>query len=144
MANRNAELPLPTLAPDPSQVCPPCGRCCRYVAVGIDPPTSVRRVSTVLWMLYHRGLAVYEAHDGEWFLLVTTPCAHLRDDGLCGIYENRPFICRDYHVEGCEGTSAEPAERVRFDGADAFLAWLKAKRPALHARCASAGVIPKL
>ncbi|HMM33746.1 MAG TPA: hypothetical protein PKA62_03300, partial [Thermoanaerobaculia bacterium] len=29
---------LPTLSapPDPATVCPPCGKCCRYVAVGID------------------------------------------------------------------------------------------------------------
>ena len=37
-----------------------------------------------------------------WYLLVHTKCKHLRDDNLCGIYETRPQICRDYSTEACE------------------------------------------
>lgn len=135
---------LPTIekAPDPSEVCPPCGKCCRYVAVGVDPPTSVGRVSTLLWILYHRGLSVYESHEGDWFLLVPALCEHLRPDGLCGVYESRPLICRDYEVDGCEGTSAEPAEKTRFDDGAALLRWLKERKKALWARCEAAGIVP--
>ncbi|MCE7958773.1 MAG: hypothetical protein DYH06_12695 [Acidobacteria bacterium ACB2] len=101
--------PLPSHpgTPDPSAVCSPCARCCRHVAVGIDPPDTVRRVSTALWFVYHRRISVYQSHDGDWFLNVPTDCEHLRPDGLCGVYESRPLLCREYDVEGCEGTSEE-------------------------------------
>lgn len=141
------DAPLPTLpalegAPDPSVVCPPCGKCCRYVSVGIESPTSVGRASTILWLLYHHGIGVYEAHDGGWFLVVPTECENLKPTGLCGVYESRPLLCRDYDVVGCEGTSPEPAEKLRFDDAGRFVSWLSKKRPALYERCLSAGVIP--
>ncbi len=131
---------LPVL--DPAVVCPPCARCCRHVAAQIDPPATVRRVSTALWFVYHEGISIYQAHDGDWFLLATTPCSNLRPDGLCGVYENRPLLCREYDVAGCEGTSAEPAERLRFDDARSFVAWLAAARPRLYRRCVEAGIVP--
>jgi hypothetical protein len=40
--------------------------------------------------------------DEVWYLLVHTTCRHLRDDNLCGIYETRPQICRDYTTDACE------------------------------------------
>ncbi len=40
--------------------------------------------------------------DGTWYILVHTKCKHLRDDNLCGIYETRPQICRDYTTDNCE------------------------------------------
>ena len=127
---------------DPAVVCPPCGKCCRYVSVGIDSPTSVGRVSTILWLLYHKTLVVYQSHDGDWFLLVPTECENLRPDGLCGVYENRPFICRDYDIDGCEGTSTEPAEKKKFEDAKSFVAWLARDKSGLFARCLKAGILP--
>ena len=136
---------LPTLPPslDPATVCPPCGKCCRYVAVGIDGPVSVSGVSTALWLVYHRNVTVYQSHDGDWFVLFPADCDNLLPNGLCGVYENRPFLCREYDVDGCEGTSAEPPEKVRFDDGAALGAWLREKRPALFARCLAAGILPK-
>jgi len=42
-------------------------------------------------------------------------CPHLRGDNLCGIYENRPQICRDYQAdEVCTMIEAPTLEeRVR-------------------------------
>jgi len=135
---------LPTLPAslDPSKVCPPCGKCCRYVAVGIDGPVSVSGVSTALWLVYHRNVSIYQSHDGDWFVLFPAECENLLPNGLCGIYEHRPLVCRDYDVDGCEGTSAEPPEKVRFDDGAALSAWLREKRPSLHARCLAAGIVP--
>ena len=31
-----------------------------------------------------------------------TPCKHLQPDNLCGIYDTRPQICRDYTTDNCE------------------------------------------
>lgn len=136
---------LPTLPsrPDPSDVCPPCGRCCRYVAVGIDGPVSVRGVSTALWLVYHRNVSVYQSHEGDWFALFGADCENLLPDGLCAVYASRPFLCREYDVDGCEGTSAEAPEKVRFDDGPSLGAWLRERRPALFARCLGAGILPE-
>ena len=45
--------------------------------------------------------AVFTEED-DWYLLVQNRCKHLRDDNLCGIYETRPQICRDYTTADCE------------------------------------------
>lgn len=45
---------------------------------------------------------------------VGVPCVHLRDDHLCGIYANRPPVCREYQPdEICAALQQLPArERV--------------------------------
>lgn len=142
-----AKLPnLPTLSAsllDPATVCPPCGKCCRYVAVGIDGPVSVSGVSTALWLVYHRNVSVYQSHDGDWFVLFPATCDNLLPDGLCGVYENRPFLCREYDIDGCEGTSDEAPEKLRFDDGPSLGKWLRKMRPALFARCLEAGILPE-
>lgn len=133
----------PGPAADPSVVCPPCARCCKHVAVGVDAPTTVTRVSTLLWFVYHDGVSLYQSQEGDWFLNVPASCENLRPDGLCGVYESRPLLCREYDVAGCEGTSEEPAEKLRFDDAAAFVAWLAARRPSLYRRCVEGGIVPE-
>ena len=58
---------------------------------------SIARVKTVL----HERATVFIEED-SWYLLVHTRCKHLRDDNLCGQYETRPQICRDYTTKNCE------------------------------------------
>ena len=140
---RRPKPPALPSRPDPSRVCPPCGKCCRYVAVGIDGPVSVGGVSTALWLVYHRNVSVYQSHDGGWFVLFPADCENLLPNGLCGVYASRPTICRQYDVDGCEGTSVEAPEKARFDDGPALVAWLKARRPALFARCRAAGILPR-
>lgn len=96
----------------------------------------------VLWYLYHRDISVYQAHDGDWYLLAPADCGNLTPDGLCAVYLNRPYICREYELDGCEGTSAAPPEKLRFDDAPSFLAWLRMSRPSLWERSLTAGVVP--
>ncbi len=136
-------LPEGPSALDPSVVCPPCGKCCRYVAVGIDEPSSVKRVSTALWMVYHKGVSIFESHDGDWFMVVAADCENLQPNGFCGVYQNRPLICREYDVDGCEGTSSEPAEKLKFEDAASFVRWLATQRTALYLKCVERGVIPE-
>ena len=41
--------------------------------------------------------------EGEtWYLLVHTECKHLGADNLCGIYDTRPQICREYTTDDCK------------------------------------------
>lgn len=42
------------------------------------------------------GYWVLNTHD-QIVLYNPTPCIHLTDDKLCGIYENRPLVCREYY-----------------------------------------------
>ena len=53
------------------------------------------------WYLVHDRASIF-TDDDEWYIMIHTDCRHLRDDHLCGIYETRPQICRDYTTENCE------------------------------------------
>ena len=89
------------LAPD-EVLCNHCpAKCCRYFALPIDPPTTWRDFDFMRWFLLHERASVF-TEDDSWYLLVHTPCKHLRTDNLCGIYQTRPQICRDYTTKKCE------------------------------------------
>jgi Fe-S-cluster containining protein len=51
--------------------------------------------------LLHDRASVF-TEDETWYLLVHTDCKHLQPDNLCGIYETRPKICREYSTKNCE------------------------------------------
>ncbi len=76
-------------------------KCCRYFALPIDTPTERTDFDYLRWYLLHGGATVF-VEDECWYLLVHTQCKHLRDDHMCGIYETRPQICRDYTTDKCE------------------------------------------
>ena len=141
---------LPTLpasafpSPDPSEICPPCGSCCQYVSLGMESPDNVKYVGMALWFLYHEGIGIYQAHDDDWYLIVPAGCEHQLPTGFCGIYENRPFVCRDYDLSGCEGTTTEPSEKLKFTEAKRFVSWLRKSRPDLYGRCLEKGIIPEV
>lgn len=41
-------------------------------------------------------------HEETWYLLVMSKCQYLRADNRCGIYLDRPRICREYSTDDCE------------------------------------------
>ena len=97
----------PKVALDKCSLCH--GRlCCNYITQWIETPRSKRDFEFLLWQLAHAGVRCYQDDDG-WYLLIETRCTHLRDDGLCGIYTERPAICREYDHDWCEYD--EPAEK---------------------------------
>ncbi len=86
----------------PDSLCSHCtAKCCRYFALPLDTPTTWDDFEYLRWFLFHQRAAVF-IEDGDWYLLVNTECKHLRKDGLCAIYEDRPQVCRDYHTDKCE------------------------------------------
>ncbi|MCA9245781.1 MAG: YkgJ family cysteine cluster protein [Planctomycetales bacterium] len=88
--------------PEGKVLCEYCtARCCRYFALPIETPESAEDWDFVRWYLLHERASVF-AEDDTWYLLVHTKCKHLQDDNLCGIYETRPQICRDYTTANCE------------------------------------------
>lgn len=84
------------------ELCSHCnGKCCRYIALPIDKPTTYEEFDYVRWYILHDKTAVF-VENGDWFLLVNTPCKELGPDNRCMIYEKRPQICREYSTEKCE------------------------------------------
>jgi uncharacterized protein len=75
--------------------------CCTYVTQHIDAPRSKHDFEHLLWQVSHENVKAYKDEDG-WFLLFETRCNHLTQQGLCGIYEHRPKICREYANDYCE------------------------------------------
>jgi Fe-S-cluster containining protein len=76
-------------------------KCCRYFAFPIDKPENRDDFSHLRWFMLHGRVAVF-VEDGTWYLMVYSDCKHLRADHLCGIYEDRPDICRSYSTDNCE------------------------------------------
>ena len=86
----------------PERLCEFCdAKCCRYFALPIDKPATFEEFDYVRWYLLHERASVF-VEDGDWFLLVHTPCKELGPDNRCRIYETRPQICREYSTTRCE------------------------------------------
>ncbi|MBW9257445.1 MAG: YkgJ family cysteine cluster protein [Candidatus Thiodiazotropha sp. (ex. Lucinisca nassula)] len=77
-------------------------KCCTYTteALGVAP-RSKSDFEHLLWQVSHAGVEIYKDEDG-WFLLIGGSCEHLQPNGGCGIYDERPQICRDYDNDWCE------------------------------------------
>lgn len=79
----------------------PGSLCCTYVMQPVDTPRSKVDYQHLLWQVSHAGTEVVRDVDG-WSLLIPGRCQHLLKNGLCGIYETRPDICRDHSPDSCE------------------------------------------
>ena len=85
--------------------CSKCGgKCCEYVAIEIDKPTSKTDYDNIRWYLAHDKVHIFVDHDKKWFVEFRTPCTKQLENKMCSIYSKRPKICRDHgNVEGeCE------------------------------------------
>jgi Fe-S-cluster containining protein len=88
--------------PEGKSLCEYCtAKCCRYFALPIETPETLEDYEFIRWFLLHDRATVFK-EDDDWYLLVHTECEHLRPDNMCGIYETRPQICRDYSTKDCE------------------------------------------
>lgn len=75
--------------------------CCRYFAFSIDTPRTKRDFEDLRWYILHEDTIIF-VEDGEWYVQVNRKCRELLPDNRCGIYENRPTICREYTTNGCD------------------------------------------
>lgn len=83
-------------------LCSHCGaKCCRYFALPIDTPTERQDFEYIRWYLLHERATVF-TEDDSWYLLVHNKCKLLGEDNLCGAYETRPGVCREYTTKKCE------------------------------------------
>ncbi len=77
------------------------GHCCKYLALPLDPPATARDFDDMRWYLMHEGVLIF-VEDGEWFIQFATRCRNLLPNNMCGIYESRPRICREYKAGDCD------------------------------------------
>lgn len=76
-------------------------KCCRYFALPIDEPHTMKDFEFMRWYLLHGQASIF-VDEGIWYLLVHTVCKHLQEDHRCGAYHTRPEICREYSTDECE------------------------------------------
>ena len=89
------------LAPG-ENLCAHCAaKCCKYFALPIEEPTDWEDFEFMRWYLLHQRATVF-VEEESWYLLVHNRCKVLGEDNLCGAYETRPQICRDYTTDKCE------------------------------------------
>ena len=82
--------------------------CCTYITEPLDTPRSKSDFQHLLWQVSHTNVEIYK-DDSGWYLLITGRCEHIQENGACGIYQDRPAICREYDNDWCEFD--EPAEK---------------------------------
>ena len=75
--------------------------CCRYFALQIEKPKTRRDFEDLRWYILHEDASIF-VEEGEWYLQINRKCRALLPDNRCGIYHNRPSICREYKTDGCD------------------------------------------
>jgi len=129
-----SRIPLPVIQDKKGLVeCTSCGQCCTYVGISINAPSRPRYATDVLWYLYHERTYVYLDGDGEWSVHFEARCRNLSPDNRCGVYLERPHICRGFDNRRCEVN--QPAEgALTFRDPRVFLEWLRAHKPRVYAK----------
>jgi hypothetical protein len=127
-----SRVPLPVIQEEPSPrvSCLQCARCCTYVAVGINAPTTPKRATEILWQLYHEGVSVCR-DEGNWYVQFEARCRNLGEGNLCAVYAQRPHICRTFDNQGCE-VNAPGGGLVTFREPRQFLEYLSRVRPKVY------------
>ncbi len=122
-------------------LCDHCvGKCCRYFSLPIDTPTTWDDFDAIRWYLAH-GLTVIYVDQGVWHLLVSTRCNYLMPDNRCGIYFNRPKVCRDYTTDDCEYDTDWTFEKV-FETPEQIWEYAEAVLPPRPRPKAAGGLLP--
>ena len=101
-------------------------RCCRYITVVLPAPGQKADFDELSWFLAHEDISVY-VEGRRWHLEVRSRCKHLTKSNLCGVYDNRPVVCRGYETDTCEYPD-RPKHALHFDTQDEFDAWWARKR----------------
>jgi len=128
---------LPVIQKASDHPCFECAKCCTYVAVEIDTPTTNAEYDQIVWYLYHERVEVFVDWEDAWHVLFRTRCEQLTSAGMCGVYATRPAICKDFDWRACEQryTPADGSpDKLAWLDAEGFLAWFEAQRPRAFAR----------
>jgi len=115
------------LAPG-ANLCDHCtGKCCRYFTVPLESPKTWGDYDAIRWYLAHQDTLVY-VESGDWYILVKSKCKYLLEDNRCGIYHDRPEVCRGYTTDDCEYDTDWTFEKV-FETAEQLWEYAEALLP---------------
>jgi Fe-S-cluster containining protein len=115
-------------------------RCCRYFALPIDAPKTWKDFDNIRWYMMHGRVGVF-VDQGTWYLVVYADCQNLRSDNLCGVYEDRPEICRAYSTSGCEYDNDFLYDKL-FETPDQIWEYAEAVLPLRRRKRAAAASLP--
>jgi uncharacterized protein len=108
-------------------LCDECAAlCCRYFALPIENPRTLRQYDDIRWYLCHENVVIF-IEEKQWYLGIMARCKHLQDDNRCGIYETRPRICRNYDTDNCDYHGGEYNFEKLFTSADQLWEYAKQK-----------------
>ena len=94
--------------------------CCNSINQKVDTPKTIYDFDHLLWQVSHENINIFKDSDG-WFLHIHSRCQHLLTGGVCGIYEQRPMVCREYDNDFCEfDESIEEASKYFFSSYEQF------------------------
>ena len=110
-------------------------RCCSYFALPMETPTERADFENIRWFMLHGNVTVF-VDSGTWYLCVHNKCDYLRPDNMCGIYETRPQICRDYSTDKCEYDNDGVYDQF-FETPDQIQEYADAILPPSHPNCPS-------
>ncbi len=123
-------LPIVTKASD--HPCHECAMCCSYVAIEHDEPTTMKDYDHIVWYLYHKDISVFVDWESSWYVRFESRCDNLNAQGMCGIYDHRPAICKEFDWRECENhlePEDGPPDKWNFLTAEEFLEWFEERRP---------------
>lgn len=109
-------------------LCQGCSLCCEYVCVPMDNPTTKTDFDDIIWLLVHKNVWVYLDDKNDWYVQFNTPCKKLKNNKSCGIYHNRPNVCRKHTHDSCERYGDGSPYNKIFRNKEEFMKWLKQKK----------------
>jgi Fe-S-cluster containining protein len=110
-----------------SCLCDKCAAlCCRYIALPIDNPETLKDYDNIRWYLIHENIVVF-VEKRQWYVSFFTKCKHLQTDNRCGIYFTRPKICRGYDTNNCDWHGGEYGYTHLFTSAEQLCDYVQKK-----------------
>lgn len=79
-----------------SELCLSCLECCKYLTFALPSDVWGSRLQT---FYYARGCKIWPTGNVVR-MLVPSVCQHLNLSSGCGVYEDRPIVCREYDGRG--------------------------------------------
>ncbi|MDH5542513.1 MAG: YkgJ family cysteine cluster protein [Nitrospinota bacterium] len=116
---------------DETHDCSKCDKCCTYLNITVDKPTSVKDVKNLLWYVYHENCDLNLDEDGGWSVVFHNRCDMLDRHGLCSVYERRPSICSQFSSNNCHGLDFGNSVKEFFPTGKKLISYFSRKRGAL-------------
>jgi Fe-S-cluster containining protein len=108
-------------------LCDQCsGLCCRYFALPLENPETVRDYDNIRWYLLHENVVVF-IEKKQWYIGILSKCKALLPDNRCGIYEDRPRVCREFSTRNCDYHGGDYGFEKLFTSAEQLREYAEAK-----------------